>query len=34
MPGSQTIVEKMVGNENEKLDLVSIRNWKLLEGFE
>lgn len=33
VPGPQTIVGKVLGNENEKLDLVPVRNWKLLKAF-
>ena len=34
MPGPQTRVEDVVGNVSEKVDLVPVRNWKLLMAFE
>ena len=33
MPGPWTRVEEMTGKENEKVDLVPVRNWKLLKAF-
>ena len=32
-PGPWTRVEEMIGKENEKVDLVPVRNWKLLKAF-